>query len=91
MLIREESNFHIFYYLYDGLTNKNVQHEYYLDGNLRQRHAYLTADKQDFYTKKVIVIFYRDDVIANSFSKIIILKKVMFNIFFLLFFFLIVA
>lgn len=49
----EESNFHIFYYLYDGLTYKNWHLDYHLNGELRQHHTYLTADKQDLATKKV--------------------------------------
>lgn len=49
----EESNFHVFYYLYDGLTNKNLHRDYYLDSELRLLHTYLTADRQDPATKKV--------------------------------------
>lgn len=53
ILYSEESNFHIFYYLYDGLTYKNWHLDYHLNGELRQYHTYLTADKQDLATKKV--------------------------------------
>ena len=49
----EESNFHVFYYLYDGLMSKNLHTTYHLADELRKQHAYLTADKQDQETKKV--------------------------------------
>lgn len=40
----------MFYYLYDGLMNKQLGREYHLDHDLRQQHAYLTADKRDAET-----------------------------------------
>ncbi|KAL0100751.1 hypothetical protein PUN28_019257 [Cardiocondyla obscurior] len=37
-----ERNFHIFYYMYDGLETDNRLSEYYLDRTLRKYHRYLT-------------------------------------------------
>lgn len=37
-----EGNFHIFYYLYDGLENDNKLSSYYLDPAYRDQHRYLT-------------------------------------------------
>ncbi|XP_028046513.1 myosin-IIIb isoform X2 [Monomorium pharaonis] len=37
-----ERNFHIFYYMYDGLETDNRLSEYYLDPTLRRYHRYLT-------------------------------------------------
>lgn len=36
-----------------------MQHDYQLDGELRRKHTYLTADKQDFDTKKVICLLFQ--------------------------------
>ncbi|CAG4979112.1 unnamed protein product [Parnassius apollo] len=36
-----ESNFHIFYYLYDGLESEGRWRKFYLDEQLRSRHRYL--------------------------------------------------
>lgn len=44
-----EQNFHIFYYLYDGLESRHRLHEYYLDGDKKFKHRYLRgycAEKQ---------------------------------------------
>lgn len=37
-----EGNFHIFYYLYDGLENDNKLSNYYLDPAYREHHRYLS-------------------------------------------------
>lgn len=36
-----ERNFHIFYYMYDGLEADNRLEEFHLDSSLRKRHRYL--------------------------------------------------
>ncbi|CAH0724788.1 unnamed protein product, partial [Brenthis ino] len=36
-----ESNFHVFYYLYDGLESEGRWRKYYLDEQLKSRHRYL--------------------------------------------------
>nr|XP_026486396.1 myosin-IIIb-like isoform X3 [Vanessa tameamea] len=36
-----ESNFHVFYYLYDGLESEGRWRKYYLDDQLKSRHRYL--------------------------------------------------
>lgn len=41
-LSRGERNFHIFYYMYDGLEADDRLSEYYLDPTLRRYHRYLT-------------------------------------------------
>lgn len=38
---RGESNFHIFYYLYDGLESEGRWRKFYLDEQLKSRHRYL--------------------------------------------------
>lgn len=50
---RGERNFHVFYYLYDGLESDNRLAEFHLDPALRHRHRYLGEDAQDPETKKV--------------------------------------
>jgi myosin-3 len=50
---RGEKNFHVFYYLYDGLESVNRLAEFYLDPVLRLHHRYLGEDAQDAATKKV--------------------------------------
>lgn len=42
LLFRGERNFHIFYYMYDGLEADNRLSEFYLDSTLRRYHRYLT-------------------------------------------------
>lgn len=38
---RGESNFHVFYYLYDGLESEGRWRKFYLDEQLKSRHRYL--------------------------------------------------
>lgn len=38
---RGERNFHVFYYMYDGLEADNRLGEFHLDGSLRRQHRYL--------------------------------------------------
>ncbi|XP_068982765.1 myosin-IIIb-like isoform X2 [Bombus flavifrons] len=45
-----ERNFHIFYYMYDGLEADNRLSEFYLDSNLRKHHRYLTDQSQTSQT-----------------------------------------
>ncbi|XP_078034391.1 myosin-IIIb isoform X2 [Augochlora pura] len=45
-----ERNFHIFYYMYDGLEADNRLSEYYLDENLRKHHRYLMDNSQTSQT-----------------------------------------
>ncbi|CAL7948662.1 unnamed protein product [Xylocopa violacea] len=45
-----ERNFHIFYYMYDGLEADNRLSEFYLDLNLRKNHRYLTDHCQSSQT-----------------------------------------
>lgn len=40
-----EGNFHIFYYLYDGLEAEHTLSNYYLDPSYRQNHRYLSQTK----------------------------------------------
>lgn len=47
-----ERNFHVFYYLYDGLEHEKRLHEFFLSSELRRRHTYLTQDSADPYHKK---------------------------------------
>ncbi|CAH0392590.1 unnamed protein product [Bemisia tabaci] len=49
---QSERNFHIFYYLYDGIYNDNRMKEFHLDPDLRLQHSVLTNDKQDAMTRK---------------------------------------
>lgn len=53
-----ESNFHAFYYIYDGLEHDKRLKEFHLDRELRQRHSYLPSDRQDSKTKQVRFILY---------------------------------
>ncbi|XP_076234684.1 myosin-IIIb isoform X3 [Calliopsis andreniformis] len=45
-----ERNFHVFYYMYDGLEADNRLSEFYLDGNLRKHHRYLTDHSETSQT-----------------------------------------
>ncbi|KAL0279116.1 UNVERIFIED_CONTAM: hypothetical protein PYX00_000736 [Menopon gallinae] len=54
-----ERNFHVFYYLYDGLENEGRLHEFFLGPEIRKRHAYLTQDSEDEYSKKSNVEKFR--------------------------------
>ncbi|XP_060877961.1 myosin-IIIb-like [Metopolophium dirhodum] len=47
-----ESNFHAFYYIYDGLEHDKRLKEFHLDRELRQMHSYLPSDRQDNKTKQ---------------------------------------
>jgi len=48
-----ERNFHVFYYMYDGLDEEGRLEEFLLDSTVRKRHAYLTQDSKDPYTKQI--------------------------------------
>lgn len=50
---RGERNFHVFYYLYDGLEREGRLDEFHLDADLRAHHAFLTGDRTDLLTKQV--------------------------------------
>lgn len=41
LFYRGESNFHVFYYLYDGLESEGRWRKFYLDEQLKSRHRYL--------------------------------------------------
>nr|XP_012145788.1 PREDICTED: myosin-IIIb isoform X2 [Megachile rotundata] len=45
-----ERNFHIFYYMYDGLEADDRLSEFYLDPNLRKQHRYLADQNQTSQT-----------------------------------------
>ncbi|XP_034180215.2 myosin-IIIb isoform X1 [Osmia lignaria lignaria] len=45
-----ERNFHIFYYMYDGLEADDRLSEFYLDSNLRKHHRYLMDQNQTSQT-----------------------------------------
>lgn len=47
-----ERNFHIFYYLYDGLECEKRLKDFYLSAELRKSHSYLTQDCRDPHHKK---------------------------------------
>ncbi|XP_075216273.1 myosin-IIIb-like isoform X1 [Lycorma delicatula] len=47
-----ERNFHVFYYMYDGLQNDGRTPEFHLDPTLRLNHCFLTADSQDQLSRK---------------------------------------
>uniref|UniRef100_A0A8D8XJS4 non-specific serine/threonine protein kinase n=1 Tax=Cacopsylla melanoneura TaxID=428564 RepID=A0A8D8XJS4_9HEMI len=47
-----ERNFHVFYYLYDGLEFSHRLEEFKLSDTLRKQHRFLTGDKQDLITKQ---------------------------------------
>ncbi|GLH16633.1 Myosin-VIIa [Gryllus bimaculatus] len=47
-----ERNFHVFYYMYDGLESENRLADFYLDPKLRIQHRYLGGDVQDMETKR---------------------------------------
>ncbi|XP_059476387.1 myosin-IIIb-like isoform X1 [Neocloeon triangulifer] len=48
-----ERNFHVFYYLYDGLEWDGRMKRFHLDVHLRGRHRYLAGDRQDKATKQI--------------------------------------
>lgn len=50
---RGESNFHAFYYIYDGLEHDKRLKEFHLDREIRPMHSYLPSDRQDNKTKQV--------------------------------------
>lgn len=52
-----ESNFHAFYYIYDGLEHDKRLKEFHLDRELRQMHSYLPSDRQDSKTKQVNIYY----------------------------------
>lgn len=51
-----ESNFHAFYYIYDGLEHDKRLKEFHLDREVRQMHSYLPSDRQDSKTKQVRIL-----------------------------------
>lgn len=50
-----ERNFHVFYYMYDGLEWDGRMKRFHLDSSLRGRHRYLSGDRTDKATKQVNV------------------------------------
>lgn len=53
---RSEKNFHVFYYLYDGLDYAGRLAEFHLDPALRQRHNFLTSDSNDILSRQVFMM-----------------------------------
>lgn len=53
---RSEKNFHVFYYLYDGLDYAGRLSEFHLDPALRQRHNFLTSDSNDILSRQVCMV-----------------------------------
>ncbi|XP_046661581.1 myosin-IIIb-like isoform X2 [Homalodisca vitripennis] len=58
--MQSERNFHVFYYLYDGLNNDGRLAEFHLDPLLRTRHTFLTADSQDVLSRQNNVQKFRE-------------------------------
>ncbi|KAJ1530956.1 hypothetical protein ONE63_005792 [Megalurothrips usitatus] len=50
-----ERNFHVFYYLYDGLEREGRLHDFHLDADLRAHHAFLAGERTDPATKQANV------------------------------------
>jgi myosin heavy subunit len=50
---RGEQNFHIFYYLHDGLEHVDRLRVYSLDAGRRDKHRYLAGDSWSRQTAKV--------------------------------------
>lgn len=50
-----ERNFHVFYYMYDGLEWDGRMKRFHLDSSMRGRHRYLSGDRTDKGTKQVNV------------------------------------
>lgn len=48
-----EGNFHIFYYLYDGLEHENKLSSYYLDPMYREQHRYLSKTQNSTPQKNI--------------------------------------
>lgn len=48
-----EGNFHIFYYLYDGLEHENKLSSYYLDPMYREQHRYLSKTQNSTAQKNI--------------------------------------
>nr|CAD7573041.1 unnamed protein product [Timema californicum] len=57
--IQGERNFHVFYYLYDGLESEGRMAEFHLDPVLRLRHHYLGDDVQDMESKKTNIARFK--------------------------------
>ncbi|XP_046384046.1 myosin-IIIb-like [Ischnura elegans] len=55
-----ERNFHVFYYLYDGLEHEGRLEEFHLFPDLRSRHRYLGGDSNDRDVKEVNVMMFED-------------------------------
>ncbi|KAE8752070.1 hypothetical protein FOCC_FOCC001232, partial [Frankliniella occidentalis] len=50
-----ERNFHVFYYLYDGLEREGRLHDFHLDADLRAHHAFLAGERTDPLSKQANV------------------------------------
>ncbi|XP_071445450.1 myosin-IIIb-like [Hetaerina americana] len=61
-----ERNFHVFYYLYDGLEHEGRLEEFHLFPDLRARHRYLGGDSNDPAVKEMNVMMFED--LCSSFN-----------------------
>ncbi|KAF4520317.1 hypothetical protein B566_EDAN004377 [Ephemera danica] len=55
LLEHGERNFHVFYYLYDGLEWDKRLKQFHLDRKLRENHRFLSGDRTDKTTKQINV------------------------------------
>ncbi|XP_014247275.1 myosin-IIIb-like [Cimex lectularius] len=61
---RQEHNFHVFYYLYEGIINEKRHQEFYLDVDVHKTHRYLSSHREDYDTKMKNVKMYNEMKLA---------------------------
>lgn len=52
---RRERNFHVFYYIYEGILSEERHREFYLDSDARKTHKYLNLDQDDYSARLVTI------------------------------------
>ncbi|KAF6216430.1 hypothetical protein GE061_000772 [Apolygus lucorum] len=65
---KRERNFHVFYYIHEGILSEERYREFHLDSDSRKTHKYLNLDQDDYSTRLKNLKMYNE--MKNSLSTV---------------------
>ncbi|BES90901.1 MYSc [Nesidiocoris tenuis] len=65
---KRERNFHVFYYIYEGILSEERHREFYLDSDARKTHKYLNLDQDDYSARLKNLKMYSE--VKNAFHTV---------------------